>query len=555
MPPRTSRLTFYIPLAILVLGAMATLYICTPAGVGLANDSVAYIAGARSILQGTGYSDIWLDSSLEAITHYPPLLSLTLTAIGTLGIDPLRGARILNILLFGANTGLLGLLGWRMTKSQAAGILLAALFVLNASLLRVHVFAMSEPLFLFFSLLTFLFFDFSLEVRNSKLVTRYSLLLTGFLTGLAFLTRYSGLALIATFLVALFLLKPNWRSRFNSLALFLAGAVPPMAAWFIRNKLAAGNVTNRTFQSHPITAENIQPGLYNFSQFLMPVETWRRALVKAGAIEWILAAIGLVLLVWLAFQAYQLLTKPQSTNLPTTNLPVSLSTCLPFTIALYIFAYLGAVLFSMSFFDASTKFQPRILAPIYVSLMVLFIGALRVLTTTPLRNAGQADTKSTKENLFGFVAQNGILRSFVVILVVFVLGLSTFDFRQTVLTLRAEGQGYASWQWHDSVVMAELKKLPAEVAIYTNTPPAVYLVTGRASRILPTALDPVDNRPRSNYEQNVTQMRADLLAGKAVLALFDTSGIEDALGAQNVAQFTDGLTILEKAQGDILYGK
>src|SRR5512137_2999097 len=117
MSPRTSRFTFYALLAILVLGAMAMLYICTPAGVGLANDSVAYIAGARSILQGTGYSDIWLDSSLEAITHYPPLLSLTLAAIGTLGIDPLRGARILNILLYGANTGLMGLLGWRITKS------------------------------------------------------------------------------------------------------------------------------------------------------------------------------------------------------------------------------------------------------------------------------------------------------------------------------------------------------------------------------------------------------------------------------------------------------
>jgi hypothetical protein len=239
-----------------------------------------------------------------------------------------------------------------------------------------------------------------------------------------------------------------------------------------------------------------------------------------------------------------------------------MSTCLPFTTALYIFAYLGAVLFSMSFFDASTKFQPRILAPVYVALMVLFVAVVeKPLTTTPPRNAGQADTTplqgqaSTKENLLGFVAQNGILRILVIILLGFVFGLSAFDFQQTVLALRAEGQGYASWKWHDSVVMARLKELPPDVAIYTNTPPAVYLVTDRASRVLPTAFDPVDNRPRSDYEQNVAQMRADLLAGKAVLALFDTSGIEDALGTENMAQFTNGLTILEKTQGDILYGK
>jgi uncharacterized membrane protein len=175
--PTLSRITYFL-LLLISLAAGAVLFLCTPAGVGLANDSVAYIAGARSILQGTGYSDIWLVGSLEPVTHYPPLLSLTLAAIGLLGVDPLRGARILNILLFGANTGLLGLLGWRMTKSQPAGILLAALFALNASLLRIHVFAMSEPLFLFFSLLSFLFFDLFVESQHSTLVTRYSLLVS-----------------------------------------------------------------------------------------------------------------------------------------------------------------------------------------------------------------------------------------------------------------------------------------------------------------------------------------------------------------------------------------
>jgi hypothetical protein len=50
-------------------------------------------------------------------------------------------------------------------------------------------------------------------------------------------------------------------------------------------------------------------------------------------------------------------------------------------------------------------------------------------------------------------------------------------------------------------------------------------------------------------------MRADLLAGRAVLALFDTSNLEDAFGMQNVDVFTAGLTMLQKAQGDSLYGK
>jgi len=50
-------------------------------------------------------------------------------------------------------------------------------------------------------------------------------------------------------------------------------------------------------------------------------------------------------------------------------------------------------------------------------------------------------------------------------------------------------------------------------------------------------------------------MRADLLSGKAVLALFDTSNLEDALGTQNIDFQTTGLKIIQKTQGDILYGK
>jgi hypothetical protein len=522
-----SRVTYYW-LLFISLAAGVTLFFCTPAGLGLTNDSAAYIGGARSILAGTGYSDVWLDSSLEALTHYPPLLSLTLSGIGLLGIDPYRGARLLNIFLFAANTGLIGLLGLRITKSQAAGIFLALLFATNAQLLKIHAYVLSEPLFLFFSLLSFLFFDFSLETRNSSFVTRYALLVTGLLTGLAFLTRYSGLALVATFLVSIFLFQPVWRSRFIKIAQFLAGTLPPIAAWFIRNALVAASATNRTFQSHPILLKNIRFGLRNFSQFLTPFENVQNWLFTSGFLTGLLVVIGSVLLVWLVYRSHSLLL----VNSPTQPLI--------FTTVLYTFGYLGAVLFSMSFFDASTKFQHRILSPLYVSSLVLLVAIL----DDTARNA-----KFFKPPLARFAPVA------VYFIVLVSLGFSTFDFQRTVSDLREAGQGYASWKWRDSIVMADLKKLPADVAIYTNTPPAVYLVLGRPSRVIPTQIDPVDNHPRGDYAQNLEQMRADLLAGRAVLALFDTSNIEDALGVDTIGDFSSGLTVLEKAQGDVLYGK
>jgi 4-amino-4-deoxy-L-arabinose transferase-like glycosyltransferase len=519
MPARFLRFSFLIILAMLAFSAMAALYISTPAGVGLANDSVAYIAGARSILQGTGYSDIWLDSSLEAITHYPPLLSLSLSALGLLGVDPLRGARILNILLYGANTVLMGLLGWRMTRSQAAGVWLAALFAFNAALLRVHVFALSEPLFLFLSLLAFILIDVYFNNQQKSIW----LVLAGLSSGLAVLTRYSALALLPTFAVALWLFHKSWRARLATTALFLAGAIPALAVWFLHNQFAAGNATNRTFQFHPITSENIQPGFYNISQFLMPVEAWRQVLARSGLLELLLAALGLGLLFWLVRRSWETLFRP------TLERPQPLT----FTTALYMFGYLGAILFSMSFFDASTKLQPRILAPLYVASMLLLV-ALGTWVWQKHNHPGQ---------------------TLVMVMVVATLTLSAYGDIQSVAEFKTAGQGYASWKWHDSLVMASLRDLPAGIAIYTNTPPAVYLVTGRASRVLPTPIDPVDNHARGDYNQNVDQMRADLLSGKAVLALFDTSNLEDAPGMQDIAALISGLKILQKAQGDILYGK
>lgn len=518
-----------------------TVWYVTPAGLGLTNDSAAYIGGARSLLAGTGYSDIWLDSTLEPITHYPPLLSLTLSGIGLLtGLDPYRAARALHILLFALNTGLMGVLGWRMTRWQPAALLLALLFAANAQLLKIHAYVLSEPLFLFFSLLAFLVFDFSLERRSSSspapgapktgyssLITDYWLLLNGFLAGLAFLTRYSGLALIATFLVAIFLFQTDWRSRLLKMGQFLVGVLPPAAAWFIRNTLAADSVTNRIFQYNPIELKNIRFGLRNVAEFLLPVQAWRAWLFESGLLSAFLISVGLILLVWLIFQTARVLF--QSPNHQTAQSPNPLA----FTAALYVFGYLGAVLFSMSFFDASTKFQHRILSPLYVSWMILLIYGLH-------RLHGKTQVFSR----VGFV------------LAVISLAFTTYQAQITIDELHnSAGLGYGSWKWRQSVIMARLKDLPPGVAIYTNSPPAVYHVTGRASRVLPSPVNPVSGQTREGYEQDLAQLRADLLAGRAVLALFNTTDIEDALGGENLADFASGLTVLEKTQGDILYGK
>ena len=497
-----------------ILGTVFILY-ATPEGLGLSDDSIAYIAGARSLLSGQGYREAWLASN-GPVTHFPPGFSSILALVGLSGLDPVRGARFLNASLFGANTFLLGLIGWRMTKSQIAGVVLALIFVLNASLLRIHAVAMSEPLYIFFSLGAFLLFDFYFEQREKRW-----LILVGCFVGAAYLTRYAGLALFATFLVALILLRENWLKRITRSLIFTASFLPWATAWSLRNKLVADNATNRTLIWHPLTIENINTAIFNFSEFFIPVETWRRALIKIpNFFVVLLSLIALVLLVWLLYKGLKKFLDPAAER------PEILS----FTSGLYIFGYLASIASSMLLFDASTKFKLRILAPVYVSLIILLVYL----------------------GYWLWQRRAMIWRSIVIISTLIILALAFNDTAALAAKLHKGGQGYASFQWYDSQAMDFLDTLPEGTRIYTNQPGPVYLYTDRPSYVLPDLVDPVTDLPREGYVEGADALQEDVLSGDAALALFKFGSEEEDVQSIYI-QLADGLYLAHNTHGDKIY--
>jgi hypothetical protein len=508
---RTTILRFasFVTLGLLAALGVFLILKATPEGLGLSDDSIGYIAGARSILAGHGYREAYLASN-GPVTHFPPGFSSLLAFIGLFGLDPLRGARFLNAILFGLNTGLLGILGWRMTKSLPAGLILAALFVSNSQLLQVHAVAMSEPLFIFLSLLAFWMFDLYFERDHHWLW----LVLTAILTGAAYLTRYAGLALVATFIVALFVLHSDWRKRFTSIGIYLAGFLPFAVVWAIRNKIVGGNVTNREFIWHPITSDNLKTGLLTVSQFLMPIESVRLALYKTGFFQIVTVLILGAVLIWILIQAWKKFFGPQ---------PFKVAAPIAFVNGLYIFGYLASMIATMLLFDASTKFKVRIVAPMYVSLFVLMV-ALGMWLWNKRREA-------------------------VILLMVLILGVSMYSQTLNVQELEKGGTGFASFRWYRSKVMEYLRGLPDDIRIYTNQSGAVYLYTKRPTYVLPDLVDPVTELPRPGFQQGVASMQADINSGKAVLVLFtdgDTS-------PQVSAALSNGLYLAFKASGDEVY--
>jgi 4-amino-4-deoxy-L-arabinose transferase-like glycosyltransferase len=524
MFPIRPRLASLIALVLIALLGMFLIIRATPNGLGLSDDSIAYIAGARSMAEGNGYREAWLASN-GPVTHFPPAFSSVLAFFGLFGVDPLRAARWVNALLFGLNAGLLGILGWRMTPSLSAGLFLAALFVTSGEMFQVHAVAMSEPLFIFLSLMSFWMFDLYFE-RLPSSTAKWSgaegwlwLIACGTFVGMAYLTRYAGLALVATYVVALLILHKSWRKRLVSIGIFLESVLPWFLTWTIRNRLIAGNTTNRTFAWHPLTSENIDPGLRVFSEFFIPIESWRQDLVKqAGIIEGLIILVLGAVLVWVIVTAWKHLSKPQQAEGGKEAKEV-----ISFTTGLYIFAYLASIVASMLMFDAATKFRLRILAPVLVSLLILLVG-------------------------FG-IWMRSRRREVVIVGMLLLLGVSIYKQSVTINNWSKNGLGFASFQWYDSKAMAFLRELPDDMMIFTNEPGAVYLYTGRGCYVLPDRFDSATALVRTNFEEGVDAMQDYINSGQAVLALFD----EGENVSQDVSALTAGLYLAHKSAGDEIY--
>jgi len=177
----------------------------------------------------------------------------------------------------------------------------------------------------------------------------------------------------------------------------------------------------------------------------------------------------------------------------------------------------------MLMFDAATKFKLRILAPVFVSLLILLI-------------------------YFGIRLRNKN-RPFIIVMTLVFLSFSVYKQVDTIHFLSKGGLGYASFQWYDSKTMAYLREIPADVSIYTNEPAAVYLYTGRGARVLPDHVDSATLLPREDFEKDMAQMKQDVIEDKAVLVIFDSGeGTEE-----EAALFGEGLYLAHKSAGDEIY--
>lgn len=473
-------------LSLAILGFILIL-LSTRWGIGASPDSVTYIGGARNLVAGYGFSMKTVSGATEPITHFPPLYSMLLSLSRFFAVDPMAGARWINALLFGLNLLLASYIAHRHIPGSQRFLwlpLVGSLVVLTApSILEIHLMAWTEALFLFlaFSGLT------ALATYLQRLELRY-LLLAAMLISAAFMTRYAGAALIAMgFLGVIFYGPSNIPRRLKSAGLFTFISLLTPALWMAGNYLSAGTITSRALSFHPIGVSKIREGITTIASWM---------LVPESVSIWVkLIPIGVFALIFLYMTYFRRGRTGREDHVDELNSLVIVK-----LLALFVIVYLIFLVLSISFLDANTPMDSRILSPLFLAGVIL-----------ALHLVGEVVSHFPKPVLIKS-AFLGTAAAFIVV--------NAWNGSSLLVQGYEQGIGYSSLEWNHSGILSEIEKLPDQVAIYTNVPEAVYFFFNQAAMSVPRKFTSTRGQTNPNYQAEMEAMRSELENQAGVVVYF-----------------------------------
>lgn len=480
------RLTLVALLVVPVLGSILCV-IATRHGIGIGQDSAAYMGAADNLLHGRGITtpfdlsgstlspaQVFAVYGAVPLVHFPPLYPISLAAISSTGLSIASGARWLNAILMGANLFVFELLVRRFSTSRLLVPIAAALLLLagpavffHQNLLLIDEGAWSEPLFLFVFLLSVLFIDVYLDHATPGWFVGIAVCVA-----LAPLIRYVGFSIVAGAAIAMLLWAPLTRPRrWKAAAMLVVCGLTPSVAWsFVTSSVLHGG-SARQFAWHAPSAP-IHWLLYIGSGWILPGSI--PGLLREALFVVILLAAGLLLLV----------DRVQNKEGRQQHSHVAV-------LAIFAATYLAVLMFTLAFLDDTTPLDNRILCPL-IPLLYLFL--IKAISTIDVR------------------AGNGSL-----ILAALCL-IAASD--AVVPTLSVVDHGTPSGNTlMTSATMRAVRRLPPDTVIATGVNTLLYTDTGRASMRVPVRVHQLTNRPNGSFTSQLRQLAAILATHHGVLVV------------------------------------
>lgn len=492
---------------------MSLVFYATAHGPGVGGDATIYLTTASNLIAGKGLGWVEADGVFRVLPYTPPFYPLALAVIGLLG-DMVSGARWFNILLFGATVYLTGWAFLRLTRNGWLAATLGWLVGLSPVLLGVEVWAMSEPLFLLLG-----FGGLALMLLHLENNRWHYLVAGALLLGLAFLSRYIGLAFVLTgglFLVVLGRgAERRLRVRLDRVVikealLYGAVAVIPMLLWLVVDFLLTGTVGSRSGQ--PASAYwarflEIGPALLKIYLFwLLPDSVINRLPGFVQQAAWL---VPLALVAAAAGVLFRRLRARQNDEPGSAAMASGNAFRLAAGMGIFIAAYLIVMAGAQVFTFPPITLASRMLSPVHLAVLVLLCGLVN-LALVVFPSAKRALTALALLVLLAWAASYG-LRS----------ALIARDYHEL-------GIGYNALAWKNSPTIAAVHQLPAGVALISNESTAIMYLAGRPAYALQEIYQ---SRPLSEpfptYGAGSDPAQVVFREGNGALVLFSANLDED----------------------------
>ncbi|WKZ30627.1 MAG: hypothetical protein QY314_02530 [Candidatus Dojkabacteria bacterium] len=431
--PNTFKLLllFIVPIVMIATGLWLTRY-----GGGITPDSFSYVAAARSMKNGDGVMFNNVEGGHEPLTHFPPGVSILLAVLPS---DPAGSLRILNAFLLGLLLFLAGTTVFITTRSLT-GALFSQLFIASLiDIVNAHIFLWSEPLFL--TVLVSILLCLALYKRSEK--SRF-LTLAVIAAAMLPIIRYVGIVIIPFMVIAVWLLLSAHSNLDKKQKLFTIGKylfimIAPIELWQLAVNLLNNERAIRSFGIHLITQERMSEGITTVLHWFIHPDVAK--LITVHPYPVVIISV-LLLAVFLFIQRKKIIPLVKNASY----------FLFPF---LFIAGYLSFLVISISFFDAYTPLDGRILSPVAV-MFGLLVGLL----------VASVQKHTIAFGTTGFIA-------------IMVIGIQLSSLCGFIQDISREGLPFASESWQRSETLSYIVGMPENITIYTNLPHPVAVLSGK----------------------------------------------------------------------------
>lgn len=363
-----SRWTFWILIGIIAILAAASQIHLTAPGMGISGDSVHYLEGARNMAAGSGYVRHIAEGDPVVMTGFPPVYSSVLLPGIWIGANLEQFARYLNTILLVLTVILTGWIVFKITHKVMPAFWVTAFLVMAPPILTIYAWVMSEPLFLVLLLVTVL-----LWFWHIKRPTVWKPILIGVVAGIMTNTRLAGIAFVPVMVLGILIYQEDkFSRRLRDAALLAVTALIQPAAFFIRNSLVAGRISESrglTVASFPheyweIIGAEVSSWFKWKTYFNLPHQRFNALFVTLGVL--LLLIIG-----WLVFRKQ--LSASEKNNSVVTLLVLSIPVYLTVVV-------LNTILFTPNQTESGLT---RYMIPILLILLILLGKLLNVYWKQP----------------------------------------------------------------------------------------------------------------------------------------------------------------------------